>query len=275
MSMVIELRGKLGGIKKINKVTEAIQVVAVAQLKKVQARQKAAAQYRKAYDRLAAKLQIKITSPAEKVATAELVYVFLSEKGFCGGFNEGLLSKAMELSRQNPETCFVVVGARGCERAKEMRLPRIEKYLTHKNVECRQLAQEAAELFIQGKVGRVALLYNEFKSMLTQTPAWQGILPFEGKETVEASDAGIFEPSIQAVRQFVASNYLAVVFCDAICETQMGETAARLITMRGATENSKKMIDELQIKLNKARQAAITVELTEIVSSFDVLTEGE
>lgn len=275
MSVVIELRGKLGGIKKINKVTEAIQVVAVAQLKKVQARQKAAAQYRRAYDRLAAKLQITLKPLAERVKTTELVYVFLSEKGFCGGFNEAVLSKAMELAKKKPETRFVVIGARGCERAREMKLSRVEKYAAHKDTECAQLAQEAVELFLRGEIASVALLYNEFKSMLTQTPALRTILPFEIKGAADAAEAIIFEPSLQEVRKFVAANYLKVVFCDAICETQMGETAARLITMRGATENSKKMIDELQIKLNKARQAAITVELTEIVSSFDVLTEGE
>jgi F-type H+-transporting ATPase subunit gamma len=273
MSKVIELRGKLGGIRKINKMTEAMQVVAVAQLKKVQARQRAAAHYRKAYDRMVKKLGIQLFPTAEKVKPIEMVYVIASDRGFCGSFNDNLLEKVLKYAGRNPASHFVVVGAKGCERAREMRLPRVDSLLTEKEVRGDSLAQQAEELFMGGAAAKVSIFYNEFKSMLYQVPAMYPVLPLSTAGDGEGVEEIIFEPSRQAVKDYVEANYLKVLFWDAVLQTRLGETAARLITMRGATDSSQEMMDNLQIKLNKARQAAITVELSEIVSSFEILNE--
>ncbi|MDD5382668.1 MAG: F0F1 ATP synthase subunit gamma [Candidatus Margulisbacteria bacterium] len=275
MSKVIQLRRKLASIGQINKMTEAMQVVAVAQLKKVQMRQKAAWHYRLEYERLAGRLGSQAAPAAEKVRPVQLIYLLASERGFCGSFNESLVNKAREYSGAE----FIVIGNKGCEAAREAGLGNVRSQIKTEwgmNFEAiAGKAMEAYDLYRSGQVREIHLLFNEFRSMLFQAPRLAQALPFDFTEAMNLSDSYIFEPALEEIRQTVELNYLKALFYDAFMQTRLGEVAARLMTMRGAADNSAEMMDELKIKLNKARQAMITGELSEILSSFEILAEEE
>ena len=267
MSKVVELGSKLKSIEKIRQSAEAMQVVAVAQLKKAQAGQRAAARYKESYDRLAAKVGLELKPLRSKAGAMALVYVFASEKGFCGSFNQGLAAAVQtfvhgkKVAGQEPR--LVVLGSKGSE---------LFPGAAASSDSPLALAEAGAKLYVEGEVKGVYLCYNEFKSMLVQQPVCRQLLPFAAK----AGNLGqaLIEPSLKSVQRFVTINYLKAVFYDAFMQARLGEVSARLMTMRGATESAKDLLAELRIKFNKARQSMITVELSEIVSSFEILNEG-
>jgi len=283
MPKVVEIKDRLNSITKVNKMTQAMQVVAIAQLKKLQSRQRAAWHFRKHYDRLAKRLDINIVRKTNKVNPVVLIYAFGSEKGFCGCFNEDLLSEISgfikNVKNRGKEVKIKVIGSKACDTAKNKCLPDVEEWVGDKKdigfSQIEENALKAYELYEKGEVEEVYLFFNEFKSVLVQNPLFFRVLPFDLSKISASPADHVFEPSLAHVKEFVGINYLKVLFYDVYMQSQLGEVASRLMTMRSATENSKEMINSLNIKLNKARQAMITYELSEILSSFEILTEGE
>jgi F-type H+-transporting ATPase subunit gamma len=279
MSKVVELRSKIKSISRINKMTEAMQIVAVAQLKLMQARQRASTHYKRHYDRLAKRLNISVTRVG-KPEPITLCYLFASERGFCGNFNEkifALVKSSIDSERaQGREPKFIIIGRKGLE------CPLNEDQIYNKIVGVEKFtfeqisgyALESYNQFMQNKVEKVCLIYNKFVSMLDQTSLFQRALPFD-LSAITVSPANIlFEPSHEDVAEHVELNYLKSLFYDVFMQTRIGEIASRLMTMRSSAQNSKDIINDLTIRLNKARQASITVELSEILSSFEIL-QGE
>jgi F-type H+-transporting ATPase subunit gamma len=281
MHKIIELRGKVKSISRIHNIAQAMQVMAVAELKEVQMRQRAAAHYRKHYDRLAKRLNVTVDRLTQKVRPVSLIYVLSSERGFCGAFNEQLVQAACRFLKKKEEGMkefeMIVIGEKGCEACQaaglkniKKRIPNIEK-MGYEQVE--RIAQQAYDLYRSGRVDKVLLFFNEFKSILVQAPKFLQLLPFDLSGISVSPEEPLFEPSPEKVREYVDMGYVNALFYDAFLQSRLGTIASRLLTMRGATESSKDMIKGLSIKLNKARQAMITFELSEIISSFEVLSE--
>jgi F-type H+-transporting ATPase subunit gamma len=283
MSKVIELRTKSRSISRINKMMKAMQVVAVAQLKKAQSAQLSATNYKKHYDRLVKRLGATVDPPSVKVAKTMRVYVFSSERGFCGMFNEGIINKTGDmlatLANAGRVVELVVVGGKGAEIFRERAVPGVVKIVSSRGGlrldALTELADEAHDLYVGGAAEKVYVLFNQFRSMLVQFPTLVQVLPFDLSGVEASAEQLIVEPGLEVVKAAVLMNYIRSIFCDAFFQTSLGEVASRLITMRSATESSKDMLDALQIKLNKARQATITIELSEILSAFEMLSESE
>ncbi|MBI5399966.1 F0F1 ATP synthase subunit gamma [Candidatus Saganbacteria bacterium] len=279
MSKVIEIRNQLAGIVRINSMMQAMQVVAVSQLKQAQNHEAAARHFRRHYDRLAARLRLSMDSTAAKTGI-KLLYVVASERGFCGDFNDKIVAETRRfLTRQGDDFQIIIVGGRGSDKFRLPGMPKIARFIQPPKKQLDVfLTKETAQLahdFTVGEISQVSILYNEFKSMLAQIPRVAAVLPFTAAGAADEETQLLCEPNSLMVKKTVAAQYLKAIFYDVFMQSQLGEVAARLITMRGATENSKEMIDALRIKLNKARQAMITLELSEIVSSFEILKEGE
>ena len=282
MSRVIEVRNQLAGISRINSMMQAMQVVAVVQLRQAQSRETMARHMRRHFDRLVGRLKLP-SSPAS-LATVERLFVGGSDRGFCGDFNDKLATELKKFLAQQkmPETFeIVVLGNRGGEKFRQRGMPKISRFVPNPVVKSKELigkeflaeARQAWQDFQAGRIGAVYVLYNEFHSMLSQNPRLVQVFPLIAASEGESSL--LCEPDEETVRHQVAEYYLQAVFNDVFMQSRLGEVAVRLMTMRGATENSKEMISALRIKLNKARQAAITFELSEIASSFEILKEGE
>lgn len=278
MSKVIELRGKLKSIGRINKMTEAMQVVAVTQLKKVQARQRAAQHYKLHYERMINDLGAAILPPAAAAKPVTLAYALFSDRGFCGGFNEGLIAKMKSFigqqKEEGKEVAWVVIGKKGRELCRERKLPGVRQCIDPCG-DAGEYADEAVRSFRGGAAEKVVIFFNRFISMLLQRPDRVEALPLEAKGGNAETGKILVEPDQRTVMNEIGLNYIKALFYDAFAQTRLGEVSSRLVTMRGATESSKEMIGALNIMLNKARQSAITMELAEIISSFEILAEGE
>jgi len=256
--------------------------VAVAQLKKAQSAQLAATNYKKHYDRLVKRLGVTVDPPSVKVAQMMRVYVFSSERGFCGMFNEGLVDKTRDVLATfaaGKKVELVIIGGKGAEIFRERGVPGVIKTVSSRGGlhldALAELADEVRDLYAGGTAEKGYVLFNQFKSMLVQSPTLVQVLPFDLSGVEASVEQLIVEPNLEIVKAAVLKNYIRSVFYDAFLQTSLGEVASRLITMRSATESSKDMLDALQIKLNKARQATITIELSEIVSAFEMLSESE
>ncbi len=183
------------------------------------------------------------------------------------------------LASEGKKAELVVVGGKGAELFRERSIGGVVKTVSSRGGLCfdalAELAAESRDLYVKGAAEKIYLLFNHFKSMLVQSPVLAQILPFDLSGVEATSEQLIVEPDMEEVRAAVLVNYLRSIFCDAFLQTNLGEIASRLITMRSATESSRDMLDALQIKLNKARQATITIELSEIVSAFEMISESE
>ena len=133
-------------------------------------------------------------------------------------------------------------------------------------------------MFLKGEIGEVYLSYTSFKSTIQQEPTMVKILPLDinkiektKSEAHEPSDLLIYEPSPEAVLGYLIPRYVADVIYGALCEASASENGARMTAMDSATENAQEIQDKLSIQYNRARQAAITQELTEIVAGVGAL----
>jgi F-type H+-transporting ATPase subunit gamma len=283
MSRVLQLKGKLNGISKINKMTKAMQIVAVSQLKRAQSVQHSAVHFKKHFDRLIKRLDITPRVLSGVVSPIRMLYVFTSDKGFCGAFNESLARMSQDFSatcmRDGRKAKVVVVGGRGLDVFKERSVPDVEERVENRGrlkfCDIAKLADAAYDDYTSGRVESVGIAYNSFKSMLVQSPMISTVLPFDLGGVDAKPEDMIIEPAVDIVKHEVCLNYLRSVFFDAFMQTTLGEVASRLITMRHATESSNDMINALKVKFNKARQAMITIELSEILSAFEMISEGE
>ena len=214
-----------------------------------------------------------------------LLVVFTSDRGLCGGFNSNLLRdverRVREIKAEGREVSITTVGKKAREYLRKRGYPVVE---SHIDVEPSEFPAMAAELgaklrvaFVDDGFDQVQLVYNRFVSAMTQRPTGFELLPISVQGTDgqpdEAEIGGDYryEPEGGAILAALLPLYLDTVLLQALLETEAGEQAARMTAMDSATRNASDIIDTLTLKYNRARQAAITKELIEIVSGAEAL----
>ena len=218
--------------------------------------------------------------PAEpKVKTA--VLLLSSDKGLCGAFNSALCKKLSAFLDKNQNTDLFVVGKKGKEFFKyHNNLVIVEGYYQEKEIELKNIVPKIArtlmQSFLQKKYDEIYLAFNCFVSSIYQEPQIQKFLPLlldreiiGDKSQAAQMQQAIFEPSLKAI-----SNELLPVYLENLCYTCLldsfaGEHASRMRIMDAATNNARDLITKLQMQYNRARQASITTELTEIISGAE------
>lgn len=210
-------------------------------------------------------------------------YITLSgDKGLCGGYNSNICKLTMGAIEDKEKTHLVVVGRRGIDqfRSKGFTVAKgvtdISESPTY--FSAKEIADYVTNLFLKGEIGEVYLSYTSFKSTIQQEPTMVRILPLDinhvekpKSEANEPSDLLSYEPSPEAVLGYIIPRYVADVIYGALCEASASENGARMTAMDSATENAQEIQDKLSIQYNRARQAAITQELTEIVAGVGAL----
>jgi len=216
-----------------------------------------------------------------------LVVLFTSDRGLCGAFNANLnklLLRQLMGNAQMTDPELIVFGRQGNEffrrRGYTIRQSILNAVEAEKAGHIRKVLSASREQFIAGDVGRVFLAYNHFNSAINQEPRVVQLLPIEPPAAAEGEPAAaasrdqretLFEPSREAVLDQLLPNYLENQCFLAHLNTEAGEHGARMVSMDGATRNAGEMIKRLTLQMNKARQAAITKELIEIVNGAQAL----
>jgi F-type H+-transporting ATPase subunit gamma len=208
-----------------------------------------------------------------------------SDRGLCGGFNTNTI-KAVEgfikyRTGQGQEVSLITVGKKGRDyfRKKATIIDQRVDVLNNFDMSLAQaIGEEVIPSFINEEYDELYIAYNEFKNVSSQRPVITRLLPVgsieQEKEGAEVYGDYVYEPSEEELLAQIIPMYLRVLIYRGLLETSAGEHGARMAAMDNATSNCKEMIETLTLKYNKARQAAITAELMDIVGGTEALSKG-
>jgi F-type H+-transporting ATPase subunit gamma len=281
-----DIQRRIGSIKKTQQITRAMRMVSGAKLRRAQTASENARPYA---DRMRATLrQVSegvsddahpLFEQRETVEKVEFV-VAVSDRGLCGGFNSNALKfAALQIAEREAAGCRVSIttaGKRGQEFFRRRRPKQLEgnypqqSWVTY--AQAAEIAKAVEARFVAGEVDEVVVIYNEFVSAMTQTPRAVRLLPFapEGDAAADALPYEI-EPDAESLLAVLVPKAVEVEIFRALLENQTGEHAARMAAMESATRNTEELVEKLTLQFNRARQAAITKELVEIVSGAEAL----
>ena len=295
MASLKELRNRIASVKATQKITKAMQMVAAAKLRRAQMAAEAARPYatrmESVLSNLATALEGREGGPPLMVGTGNdavhLLVVCTSERGLCGGFNSSIVRLAREhISRlvgEGKEVKILCVGKKGYDQLSRQYKGLIIGTMDFRGV--RQLGFEHAEqvadkvlaLFDEGAFDVATLFFSRFKSVISQIPTAQQIIPASIPAESEASDTDLggavyeYEPDEDEILTDLLPLNISVQIFKALLENAASEQGARMSAMDSATRNAGDMIGKLTLNYNRTRQAQITKELIEIISGAEAV----
>ncbi|WP_136795151.1 MULTISPECIES: ATP synthase F1 subunit gamma [Desulfosediminicola] len=288
MPSLKEVKTKITGVKKTSQITKAMNMVAAAKLRGAQDKMEAFRPYTSKFNEAMSNLsgganpdQFPLME-ARDVKTVELVVV-TSDRGLCGSFNANVVKLAERMmaayEAEGKTVSLVCVGKKGFQVLKKtgkVRKSYGDIMANFQMFNAREIASDLADQFLKGGSDKVEILYSEFKSVASQVPTVAAMLPvqpIESDEAAKASTSGdyIYEPSEEEIMDVLQPLYLNVVMYAAMLEIGAGEHAARMTAMDNATNACKDIVANLTVVYNKARQAAVTNELMDIVGGAEAL----
>jgi F-type H+-transporting ATPase subunit gamma len=284
MANLKEIRNRITSIGSTMKITSAMKMVSAAKLKKAQDAITAMRPYANKLTELLQNLTATLDSDAggeystQREVSKVLLVAITSNRGLCGGFNSSIVKKTRKTIETNYKDCTVdifTIGKKGSVLSKEYTIiennNEIFDALTFDNVA--EIAENLMQLFADGSYDKIELVYNQFKNAATQIPTVEQFLPIAPVEDA-AANANldyIFEPSKEEIVLELIPKSLKTQLYKSIRDSFASEHGARMIAMHKATDNATDLRDELLLTYNKARQAAITNEILEIVGGAEAL----
>ena len=282
MPSLIDIRRRVRAVKNTQQITKAMKMVAASKLRRAQERILNARPYAVQMRRVLSDLAARVDSSAHPLLTVReprdgsrtLVILVSGDKGLCGSFNTNVIKATGAFIGGSAEPCSLgLVGRKGREffvrRDFEISFERLGLFQKLRYEDAQGIAQVAIDAFSSAQVDRVMLVYNEFKSVMSQRVVVDQLLPL-ARADVEGT-AGpqvdyLYEPSAQEIFNGLLPRYVEVQVYRALLESNAAFFAAQMTAMDTATKNSTEMITALTLYMNKVRQAAITREIIEVVS---------
>ena len=282
MANLKEIRNRISSVKSTMQITSAMKMVSAAKLKKAQDAITAMRPYANKLTELLQGLSASLEGEGGSVYTQEndsdktLVVAITSNRGLCGAFNANIIKGANKFLETNGAADFVTIGKKGDDVLGKTNTiianeSKVFDDLTFSNVA--DIAQKLMDLYAEGTYGRVVLIYNRFKNAATQDVMTEQFLPIVAQEQEETSAEVdfIFEPSKEEIVSQLIPKSLKTQLYKAIRDSFASEHGARMTAMHKATDNAGALRDQLTLTYNKARQAAITNEILEIVGGAEAL----
>lgn len=295
MASLKDLRNRIASVKATQKITKAMQMVAAAKLRRAQEAAEAARPYSERMATVLANISAAVDgadAPPLMTGTGKddvhLLVVATAERGLCGGFNSQIARLAREHTRkllaEGKTVKIITVGKKGYDILRRdyanLIIERIElrdvKQVGFANAD--QIARKVIQLFNQGEFDVATLFYSQFKSVISQIPTAQQIIPSSMPLGVDAEPelAGgnavyEYEPEAGEILGDLIPRNISVQIFRALLENAAGEMGAKMTAMDNATRNAGDMINKLSITYNRQRQAQITKELIEIISGAEAL----
>jgi F-type H+-transporting ATPase subunit gamma len=275
-----EIKTKIKSVQNTRKVTRALEMVSASKIRKAQDRMKASRPYARAMKQVIghlAQASSEYQHPylVEREQVRRVGYVIVSsDRGLAGGLNNNLFRKLLgefrKWQEQGVEVDVVTIGQKASVYFRRIKVGMLGS-VTHLGDQPRveQLVgviKVMLDAYGKGEVDRVFLAYNDFINTMTQRAAFDQLLPLPPSEQVARHDWDyLYEPDPETVLEHVLTRYIESLVYQAVMENVASEHAARMVAMKAASDNANKLIDTLNLVYNKARQAAITQEISEIV----------
>ncbi|MGC6507714.1 MAG: ATP synthase F1 subunit gamma [Myxococcota bacterium] len=289
MASLRDIRRRIKSVTNTRKITRAMKLVAGAKMRKATEKALQAAPYQQTLRRVlervvAAEEDIEhVLLSVPKNTSDILMVVISSDRGLCGSFNAQLFKFVMkELARYESEgkkVSLVLYGrkAKGFFKSKGVHIEDQNEGLAPEDFSevAKSLAEQLAVKLKEDACEKAVICFNHFQSVMTQEPVNAQLLPMQIEETEEEENSGfadyLYEPDGEIILSSLLPMALQATILQAFLETEAGEQAARMQAMDNATRNAGDLIDRLTLQYNRARQAAITTELTEIISGAEAL----
>ncbi len=270
-----EIKNRIRSMESTKQITKAMEMVASSKLRRAQTQVQNARPYfetlKVTISDIVAQNQ-ELDSPYLQSGKAKTTcfVVIGGDRGLAGGYNSNIL-KLCHSQMEGRDVVVLPIGRRVAEFFKARDIPMLTESYCHAEAvsvgDCFSIAKQLCKAFLNGEYGQVMIGYTDFISVLTQTPTAAQLLPLGKEEGATASGSDIiYEPDSQTVLSTIIPEYVGGVLYGALCESRASEQAARRTAMDAATSNAEEMIEDLSLKYNRARQAAITQEITEIVA---------
>ena len=285
MASLRDLKSRITSVKNTRKITRAMKMVAASKMNRAVEAAKAAKPYqetiKRALDRVIS-AEDSIEHPLLTIpdnTNDVLVILLTSDRGLCGGFNSQIIKHAqktiLELQEEGKKVSLLYYGKKGFTglEVKNVHVIRSVEGNNPKNFaqNSSDLCEELVALLKQNAFEKVLLLFNRFESLMLQTPTTQQVLPMKIEKTEVSSGDYIYEPDGAQILSELLPMVLNTQLLQSFLETEAGEQSARMQAMDNATRNAGEMIEKLTLQYNRARQAAITKELIEIISGAEAL----
>jgi F-type H+-transporting ATPase subunit gamma len=282
------VRIRIASVKSTQKITSAMKMVAAAKLRRSQDAIVAARPYAKTMADITAEVAARAGVSAHPLLERRdgkrvALVVITSDRGLCGGFNSNLCRTAQRHAEEKTkagditECRFEVMGRKGRDYFRR-RKANVTRELAGASgdvalVRAKEIAAAVTEEFLLGSVDEVHLVYNQFRSVISQKPVVEQLLPVAPAASGggEASSEFLFEPGKSEILDYIIPMYVETQIHRAILESIASEFGARMTAMENATKSATEMIDRLTLQYNRARQASITKELMEIVGGAEAL----
>lgn len=294
MAGLKEVRIRIASVKSTQQITNAMKMVAASKLRRAQTAIVKLRPYAAKLREILQNLSASIGDSDESVFSQErkpekiLILVVTSNRGLCGGFNSNVIKAANSLiasdyahQLEQNNVSFITIGRKGSEFFRKRKFNVVESHdqlfdkLTFDNVA--PLAEALMKAFAEKKYDRIDIVYNQFKNAATQRLVVEQFLPIAPQPQVAGTPAGkaeadyIFEPDKETIVRELIPKTLRIQIFKALLDSFASEQGARMTAMQKATDNAKDLLKALNISYNKARQAAITNEILEIVSGAEAL----
>jgi len=288
MATLRDIKQKISGVKKTKQITRAMNMVAAARLRSTQTKMENFEPYARKFSEVLGNLSSHIDpdihpllSKREKVSRVELLH-FTADRGLCGSFNMNSILKAekwiKEQGTKGLEVRLTLVGKKGRDYFRRKAVP---VTTAHTNIYgtvdisfVNKMTAGFIQRFIAGEIDEVYILFSRFVSMAKQEPTLVKLIPIEPPKQ-EGSEGGrvdyLYEPSSEQLLVDLLPKHISVQILNGFLQQETSEHAARMAAMDNATKNCSELIGSLTLIYNKARQAAITAELMDIVGGAEAL----
>jgi F-type H+-transporting ATPase subunit gamma len=276
-----EIRGKIASIKNTQKITKAMEMVAASKMRKAQERMRAARPYAEKIRKIIGHLRqvnldYKHPFTLERPIRSVGIVVISTDRGLCGSLNLNLFKATLgairEAQSKNAKVYLCIIGSKALQFFRRLSGVEIAASVTHlgDKPHVKDLigtTKVMLDFYRETKVDQLLLVHNVFVNTMTQKGIVSQLLPLQtiDKEALQERWDYIYEPDSIEVLDTILMRYIESQIFQGAVENVACEMAARMVAMKSATDNAGKLIDELQLIYNKARQAAITKELSEIV----------
>lgn len=275
-----DIKLRIKSVESTMQITKAMELVASSKLRKAKERQERCRPYFTGLHQTLENIEkaaSDFSSPYQKQRDIKkrCVIIIAGDRGLAGGYNSNVFKSVLPLI-EGGNVCVLPIGKRTVEfftrNQVEILTTEFAEAADVSVADCFTISNLITKGYLDGQFDAVSIVYTQFVSMLTQTPVCDNLLPL--KKTDSAAKSGVhslvlYEPSPSAVYDAIVPNYIAGMIYGAMCESVASELGARRTAMDAASKNASEMIDDLSLRYNRARQGAITQEITEIVAGAE------
>jgi F-type H+-transporting ATPase subunit gamma len=298
MPSLIDIRRRVRAVKSTQQITKAMKMVSSSKLRRAQERILRSRPYAQEMLRVFNNLATRVDSSKHPLLNDDpqsgrtLLIVITADRGLCGSFNTNIVKSALQFTIEHPKTdeggevALALVGRKGRDffmrRGFDVKYEEVGLFQNPKWSHAQAIAKTAIEEFLAPDISSVYLVYNEFRSVISQRVVIEKLLPIPRLRPEDTGDAAsvkqapdasataavdyLFEPDPEQLLATLLPLHVSVQIARALLESSAAEHAARMQSMDSATRNAKEMVDRLTLYMNKVRQAAITREIIEVVS---------